>query len=337
MTDTNSKPATLRDVAQLAGVSYQTVSRYINDHPNVSPKARQAIQKAIAELNFRPNKMAQALNTGRSKTLQIISFDLDYFTYLLPGLIKTSHELEYQTGLAIVIDASSDAELNAVMDNLSGRAIDGFIWLALLQSHTAEHLSKICGNTPYVIIGANPGPETPSVVIDQAYGVQVAMQHLYNLGHRRIAEISGWVQSYDGHARHQAYLQFIKDNHLPDPIWTEGGFGFESGYQGVKQLLQQHEKFTALMCGNDKTAIGAIAALHEMGLRVPQDVSVVGFDDVASSAYSFPPLTSVRQDFDTLSKQAMEYLVSMIENPGTPVHQRVLYPQLVVRNSTMRA
>ncbi len=327
------KPATLRDVARLAGVSYQTVSRYINNHPNISSKSRLAVQKAIEELNFKPNRLAQALNTGRSRTLQIITFDLDYYKYLLSGLLQTSSRLGYQTAFSAILDPSSDDELDHLMNNLAGRAIDGFIWLALLQSHTSEQLAQLCGDIPFVIIGANPGVESPSVVMDQGYGVQMALQHLCNLGHRKIAEISGWLDSFDGISRHTAYLEFMNRNQLP-ACWVPGLFSFEDGYQGVKQLMAQGAEFTALLCGNDKTAIGAIYALHELGLRVPQDVSVIGYDDTPGMDYHLPPLTTIRQDFQTLGQQAVEYLVTMLENPGTPVRQRVLYPQLVVRGST---
>jgi len=337
MSDTPTKPATLRDVARLAGVSYQTVSRYINNHPNISSKARTAVQKAIEELNFKPNKMAQALNTGRSRTIQIVTFDLDYYTYLLSGLMYTSRDLGYQTAFSAVLDAQSQPELDSLLDSLAGRPIDGFVWLALLQNHTSEQLARICGDIPFVIIGANPGAETPSVVVDQAYGVQIALQHLTKLGHRKIAEISGWLASYDGNARHQAYLKFIADHDLPGPNWVEGRFGWESGYNGVMQMHAQGVEFTALLCGNDKTATGAIFALNELGLRVPQDVSVVGFDDMPGVAFHFPPLTTVRQDFGLLGAQAIEYLITMIDNPDAPVHQRVLYPQLIVRSSTGKA
>lgn len=331
-----SKPATLRDVARLAGVSYQTVSRFINNHPNVSAKARASIQKAVDELNFKPNKSAQALNTGRSRTLQIITFDLDYYTFLLPGLMLTSRQLGYQTAFAAALDLSNHTELDQLRDRLSGRAIDGFIWLSLLQNFTTEDLTGVCGRSPFVIIGANPGTDSPSVIMDQAYGAQLALQHLHNLGHRKIAEITGWLETYDGASRHQAYLRFMEENRL-HPEWVEGIFGWENGYQGTKQLLAKGGGFTALFCGNDKTAQGAILALHEAGLRVPQDVSVVGFDDMPGTAYQIPPLTTVRQDFNMLGQQAVEYLITLIENPGTPVHQRILYPQLIVRSSTAKA
>jgi len=174
----------------------------------------------------------------------------------------------------------------------------------------------------------------PSVVFDQWNGARLAVNHLIDLGHREIAEISGPLDHFDAAMRHRAWEVFLGNNGLEPALTAAGDFAVRSGYVCAKQILAQKRPFTALFVGNDTMALGALRALHEAGLRVPQDVSVVGFDDIAIAAYFDPPLTTMRQDFEALGRESIEYLVSRIGNPDVTIQQRVLYPELVIRKST---
>ncbi len=194
----------------------------------------------------------------------------------------------------------------------------------------------MCRGTPYVQIGADPGAMTPSVVFDQRYGTQLAVQHLLDLGHRRIAEISGPLNLSDARVRHETCLELMRANGLEPGPFAEGSFVLPGGYECTNRLLDRGDPFTALFCGNDQMALGALRALNERGLRVPEDISLVGFDDDNYAGYLTPPLTTVRQDFSALGQQSIEYLVALVNDPQTPVHQRVMCPQLIIRQSTRR-
>ena len=174
----------------------------------------------------------------------------------------------------------------------------------------------------------------PSVVVDQWNGARQAVEHLIDLGHTNIAEISGPLENFDASIRHSSWRRCLELNSLEPGLSVAGDFEVRSGYLGAKELLAKQRPFTALFVGNDRMALGAIRALREAGLRVPEDVSVVGFDDIPEAAFFEPPLTTVRQDFEVLGKESVEYLVSLIEDDHTAVQQRVLYPELVIRQST---
>lgn len=158
---------------------------------------------------------------------------------------------------------------------------------------------------------------------------------LIGLGHQQIAEISGPLNWYDAIMRHQSWVDTMAQHGLLHQMSVEGNWTAQSGYEAVQTLLNSGAEFTGLVVANDQMALGAIAALNARGFQIPADVSVVGFDDIPESAYFVPALTTVHQDFEALGAQSVEYLVSLIRNPDTPIHQRVLYPQLIVRNSTI--
>jgi DNA-binding LacI/PurR family transcriptional regulator len=188
---------------------------------------------------------------------------------------------------------------------------------------------------PFVQVGGKFNPNIPSVAFDQVHGVSQLMHHLHSLGHRQIAEIGGMSTRYDGRCRHQAFQEAMHSYQLSSTLSlpTEY-FSLDNGYQCCKQLLEKDQKFTALVCGSDSIAVGAMHALWERGLRVPEDVSVVGYDDRDVSVYLNPPLTTVQQDLRLLYNEAINYLLARIEEKGVPHFQQVISPALVVRQST---
>jgi LacI family transcriptional regulator len=325
-----SKRPTLRDVALEAGVSYQTVSRVINDNSHVSPLTRSRVQKAIDTLGFRPNRAAQILQTERSHTIEVVMF-YDGFNLFLYEMARTSQHLGYH----FVISAITEQEFTTTLESATSRFVDGMILVPMTPiDQDYEELMYLTDGIPFVQVGARLGDAIPSVIYNQSQGARLAVQHLIDLGHRQIAQISGPLRNHDGYDRHESWMATLKENGLELGPIVEGDFNIDGGYRAMNQLLDSGTPFTAVFIANDSMAFGAHTALRERGLRVPEDISIIGFDDLPESAHFVPGLTTVRQDFQLLGRLAVEYLISMIENPDTPVHQRVLQPKLIIREST---
>jgi len=328
--------ATLHDVAQLAGVSHQTVSRVVNGHPSVAAATRTRVVEAIRRLDYAPNRVAQSLATRRSRTVGIIGYGTTHYgpsqmvANVEAGLRAQGYALVYAT----VPDLSDDG-LRKQIAALRNQLIDG---LVLVTPVGGGHLMQTSDfiRLPFVMIDPMLGEHVPSVVIDQQYGARLATQHLIDAGHTAICEITGPLDWSGAKQRHDGWLAALADAGLTPGVSAEGAWTSASGYQAARRVLDANERFTALFVGNDQMALGAIRALRERGARVPQDVSIVGFDDIPEAAYFEPPLTTVRQDFATLGQQAVDLLLARIEAPDAPPHQRVLYPKLIERASVMR-
>ncbi len=335
MAEPDSRRVTLEDVARVAGVSSQTVSRVVNDHPYVSDDTRRRVQDAIRKLGYRPNRAARSLATQRSCMLGIVTYGIDHYgpAQMVTNVEQTAKARGYGVTLS-TIQTLTPAEVRAAIDALGGSVVDGLVLITPVVGLRTADVMALCGDIPFVQIDTNLGAKLPSVVIDQHYGSRLATQHLLDLGHRRLCEISGPLYWHGALARHRSWIETLDAAGLEPGPHVEGDWTAASGYRAARQLLAQGASFTALVVGNDQMALGAIRALREHGLCVPQDVSVVGFDDIPEAAYFEPPLTTVRQNFAALGEQSVEYLVALIDNRNTPIHQRVLYPQLVVRQST---
>ena len=328
------KQATLRDIADKVGVSYQTVWRVVNDHPNVAEATRSRVLQAVQELDYRPHRAAQMLTTGRSYILQLVVFEYGH-SDRLPASLHWAREYGYSIVLTELEVPPTVASVRSGLRETS-QMVDGLLFLMPYPDLTYDDLSDLCQGRPFVVVNTKLGSKMPSVVFDQWNGARLAVNHLIGLGHREIAEISGPLEHFDAAMRHRAWEVFLGNNGLEPSLTAAGDFTVRSGYVCGKQILAQKRPFTALFAGNDLMALGAMRALHEAGLRVPQDVSVVGFDDLAVSAYFSPPLTTIRQDFEALGRESIEYLVSRIGDPDVSIQQRVLYPELVIRKSTQQ-
>ena len=330
-----AKQATLVDVAARAGVSYQTVSRVINDHPNVAASTRARILRAIEELHYLPNVAARNLVTRRSQTVGIVSYGTAYFG---PGQMVTHIEASfrergYGLTLATLAELTLDG-LHAAIHELRGRAVDGIVMITPMVGIDPQAVRTACRNVPFVMIDIALGASSPSVVIDQRLGGMLATRHLLELGHRRIAELRGPHDWTGAVLRHEGILSVLHDAGLEPVATEEGDWTAASGYAATARLLDRGRPFTALVAANDQMALGAMRALRERGIEVPDDVSVVGFDDLPESAFFEPPLTTVHQDFVSLGRAAAACLVEMIAGVRSPAEQRVLEPDLRVRAST---
>jgi DNA-binding LacI/PurR family transcriptional regulator len=337
MSSTIEKTVTLNDVAEASGVSYQTVSRVINQHPHVAKETRERVQDFISKLGYRPNRLARSLVTKRSNTIGVMSYGTSYFgpSQMLSNIDQVLRSRGYSLTFYSLEDMTLAAWQKA-LDYLSSHLVDGVIIIAPMIGLDVAQLSALRQDIPIVMTDVQKDARIPSVVMDQREGSRLAAQHLIDLGHRKIAEISGPRTWYDGMLRHESFVLTLQRSGLEPVVSLEGDWTAQSGYAKAKQLLKSGHTFTALITGNDQMALGAMRALREGGLKIPEDVSVVGFDDIPEASFFEPPLTTVRQDFNAMGQQSVEYLLDLLDQPETSVHQRVLYPSLVVRSSTQR-
>lgn len=323
------KKPTLHDVAREAGVSYQTVSRVINNKSDVSAVTRERILSIMKVMDYRPNRAAQMLSTQRSLTIEVIMLDLRS-TGTVPGIAAAAEQHGYQ----LIFSSITQKELAAHLGSTRGRLIDGVVLNAPRLTLSYDKLAAMCNGIPFVQMAAEVGSRKPSIVYDQAHGSRLAIQHLIDLGHRQIAHITGPAEVGDAATRERAWRELLHESGLePGPVGMSQ-LNADTGYEATETLLRSGAPFTALFAVNDWVALGAIHALVDRGLRVPQDVSVVGFDDVGPSSHFIPPLTTIRQDFNAIGMMAVDYLISLINEPNTPVYQSVLVPELIVREST---
>jgi DNA-binding LacI/PurR family transcriptional regulator len=330
-----SKRATMHDVARLSGVSYQTVSRVINNHPNVAAATRDRVLAAITELDYRPNKAAQSLAGRRSQMLAVITVWLDHYgpSQMMINIDKTARDAGYDLIIANAADCSGD-NIRAAVHYLKRWQVDGVLAITPIPGLTYQEIVDLCG-VPVVLIDTQPGTIVPSVVVDQRLGSEIITQHLIDLGHTRICEISGPLAWFGALARHDGWEATIRGNGLTPGRSLAGNWSARSGYQCARQLLAEEVNFTALVAGNDQMALGAMRAFKDAGLCLPDDVSVVGFDDIPEAAYFDPPLTTICQDFDELAAQGIAYLVERINQPDAPPEQRRIVPVLYRRGSSV--
>lgn len=334
----SSRKVTMLDVAKACGVSYQTVSRVINDSPDVSARTRREVLRTIQALGYHPNQLARSLKTRRSSILEVITFGVG--TYVPRELIVAMGRAAIDHGYSIMftdIPQDDPEEEKRLYAHLNSGLCEAAILTAPVESRLFENLSTDPPRLPVLQIRNPRGSSAPSVTIDQYAGSQMATEHLLEFGHRQIAEISGPLTYHEAQTRHTAFKETLQARGLEPAAWVEASEWMpQDGYQAALQLLAQGHSFSGLIVSNDYLALGALRALAEHGLSVPGDISLVGFDDTPESAYYLPPLTTVKQDYEALGYQSIHYLVELINQPGTPAHQRVITPGLIVRQSTRR-
>ncbi len=328
----------MADVAKLAGVSHQTVSRVLNDHPNVRPATRAKVLAVIRELAYRPNAAARTLVTRRTRTLGVICIDTTLYgpASMLYGIEQAASH-SYFVAIASVPALTRRSVLDAV-DRFLGQAVEGIIVIAP-QTTAVSALRYVPADVPLVAVGCGTGSSLASVAIDNAAGAALATRHLLDLGHRTVHQLAGPRSWLDARERIEGWRQALRDAGAPEPPLLAGDWSAASGYRIGRQLAEGGGA-TAVFCANDQMALGLLRAVAEHGKRVPEDLSVIGFDDIPESAFFRPPLTTVRQDFAELGRRALDRLLCRIasaqgggptEKPGAWVP---VAPELVIRDST---
>jgi DNA-binding LacI/PurR family transcriptional regulator len=323
----------MADVARLAGVSHQTVSRVLNDHPNVRAHTREKVLAAIRELAYRPNAAARTLVTRRTHTLGVISVDTMLYgpTSMLYGFERAAHDV-YFVSIASLPALDRRSMLEAV-DRFVGQGVEGIIVIATHDSGVAA-LAHVPPEVPIVALGCGTHASISSVAVDNEEGAATATRYLLGLGHTTVHHIAGPAANLDATERVSGWRQALSEAGAPEPRVLAGDWEAASGYELGRQLASEPRgEVTAILCGNDTMALGVLRALAECGLRVPEDVSVVGFDDVPDASYYMPPLTTVRQDFGEVGRQALSVLLERMSGaPATGPRVRVA-TELIVRQS----
>jgi DNA-binding LacI/PurR family transcriptional regulator len=323
----------MSDVAALAGVSHQTVSRVLNDHPSVLPATRQRVLDAITELGYRRNLAARALVTRRSGTIGVLGSGSALFgpTSTLIAIERAARE----AGLFVSVATLSrwDAgDVVGVLDHFMTEGVDGVVVVAA-HDDAVEAVRAFETSVPVVMVGpvGLPAPLL-SVAVDQYQGGRQAVRHLLDLGHTHVTHIAGPLDWLDARRRLEGWRDELAAAGVEagDPV--HGDWSADRGYE-VGQKLAAGTLPTAVFAANDQLALGLLRAFAEAGLRVPDDVSVVGFDDVDGSAYFYPPLTTVRQDFVALGTRCLEVLLSAIAGVETEA-SGLIGTRLVVRATT---
>lgn len=326
----------MADVAKAAGVSHQTVSRVLNESPAVRPATKQRVLQAVAELGYRPNRAARTLVTRSSNTIGVVTFGPKLYgpASTLMGVENAARDAGYYISLATMrtVDAQS---VRSAVDHFIGQNVDGLI-VVTTSIEGDETFSELSQEIPVVVVGAGrkPSGKEISVAIDQARGGRLAVEHLIGLGHEKIVHITGPEDSYDARARHEGYQEAIRAAGLEALPFVVGDWSAERGYEAGQELLARGSDMpTAVFASNDPMALGLIYALVERGVRVPRDVSVVGFDDVPGSAFYSPPLTTVRQDFEEMGRQCIESVLAALDGHIQRFPDPIA-PELVERTST---
>jgi len=328
------RQAAMADVARLAGVSHQTVSRVINRSERVAPETRGRVQEAMRLLDYRPNSVARALVTGRSRTVGVIGFNTTLFgpASTLYGIENSAHEADYLTSVVSMPELTRDSMVLAV-ERLRRHNVEGVLALASEKSALAA-LTPISRELPLVALEAEPIHGIPTVAIDQYGGAASATRHLLELGHRRVGHIAGPAGSLEAQLRVAGCRDTLIEAgcRLPPPEFGDWSAG--SGYEICARLLAANPEISAIFVANDQMALGALRALYEAGRRVPADVSIVGFDAIPESGYFTPPLTTIHQDFVAIGRRGFEALRRQIEGGDSPATHQVLESELLVRAST---
>lgn len=326
------QPPVMADVARLAGVSHQTVSRVINNHPNVSSATRARVQAAIAELGYRPNSAARTLVTRRSKTLGVVSFDTTLYgpASMLYGIEQAARDADFFVSIVSLRSITRTALLDAV-ERLREQAVEGVVVIA---PHTSASgvLVQAARGVPLVGAGCGVTEQVPMVAIDQRAGAAAATRHLLDLGHRTVHHVAGPTTWLDAVGRAEGWRSTLEEAAARVPAVVTGDWSARSGYEAGRRLAAEPD-VTAVFCANDHMAQGLLRALHEAGRRVPDDISLVGFDDIPEAAYFIPPLSTVRQDFLELGRRSLELLVQRLGDNSGPPDSVLIPPELVVRAS----
>lgn len=347
----SSSPITIRDVAERSGFSSATVSIVLNNAPlsrYIPDTTKGRIQRAAALLGYRPNLFARSLRGRRSHTVGVMVFDMTdpYCTLVLRGIENTLYQSSF---LPILTDVHNErSRFERYLEMLLDRRIEGLVVLAnwlFVDINVLADLEK--NNIPTATVGRELNNDNiSSVIVDNAAGAYAAIEHLHSLGHRKIAFIRGPKRLTDTEPRWRGVRTLARERDLEldarlivdlpesgDPFSS-----FEQGYKLTEELLHRHRPFTALMAFDDMTAFGAIRALNKAGIRVPDQCSVIGFDDVSPAAIYSPALTTVRQPMEAMGTAAATIVLEAInaameKKPTDPIHRRMV-PELIVREST---
>lgn len=323
------------DVARLAGVSHQTVSRVLNGHSNVTTSTKLRVRAAIAELGYRPNRAARTLATGKSQVIGVVAQSSTLFgpASILAAFAQAAFAAGFIMSVVSVRTLQRDPMREAISQHLDQR-VAGLVVITPVDS-ASDVLDEIPDDIPLVCIDGDPLRHTELVTIDQEAGGYVGTRHLLEAGHRTVWHVSGPEDWFDSRARIAGWRRALAEAGAEVPPLLPGDWSAASGYRAGQMLARMNE-ITAIFAANDHLALGILRALHEHGRHVPRDISVVGFDDVPEAEFYIPPLTTIRPDFDAIAAACLDLLLTQINSGTRQGSHRLIAPTLVSRDSVAR-
>ena len=339
------KKVTIKDVAEAAGVSTQTVSRVINSRPDVSPNTRSRVQQIITELGYSPNVIARSLSRGRTNTFGVVGFGLGYYgpSNVLQGIEQKSNELGFSLLLSLLDDFNA-AQIDGILNNLLSRQVDGIIWAVPGNDRLVGELSGrfIDISIPVVYLNKLKTQDEVIVAMDNRRGGRIATQHLREQGYRRIGIITGPPDWWEAQEREMGWREIMAEARLEnlEGLIANGDWTAASGEIGLQKLIAKSPDIEAVFASNDQMALGALKAARKLGIKVPQDLGMVGFDDIPEAAYFYPSLTTIHQNAILLGALAVDQLCSFItaRQKGEKYEPKVSWvePKLIIRRSSIR-
>ncbi len=328
-----ARGASMADVAKLAGVSAQTVSRVSNGFPGVVESTRQQVLAAMQELGYRPNSAARALKRGEFRTLGVILFNMSTTGNMrtLEAVALSAAQEGYATTLLPVTVPTRD-EVRGAFTRLGELAVDGIV--IIMEVHLLDSATvALPPHAQVVVVDSNAGDRYCVVDTDQTGGARAAVEHLLGLGHKTVWHVAGPQDSFSAEHRVSGWRSVLTEAGRAVPELLRGDWSAESGYRAGQRIAAE-PGCTAVFAANDQMALGVLRALHEHGRRVPQDVSIVGFDDIPEAASFAPPLTTVQQDFTEVGRRCVERVLRQIRNNAPEKGTSLVPTRLVVRSST---
>jgi LacI family transcriptional regulator len=340
-----SRP-TIKEVASVAGVSTQTISRVINERPDVAPETRKRVQEVIKELGYRPSALARSLIHQRSHTLGVVTAGLRYIgpSRTLSGIAAAAEDAGYSL-LLKELPHFDEIDLEPIFQALFSHHVDGIIWAVpeVGENHSWINDSTLDLNVPLVYLTMEPQKNISVVAIDNYQGGRMAMSHLFEQGYRNIGHISGPLDWWEARQRMAAWKDALIEAGLEarDSYYVEGNWSPASGTSAFEKLFDQCPEIDAIFVGNDQMALGVIHFANQKGLRVPEDIGIVGFDNIVESAFFSPALTTIQQDQYNVARLAVEEIIKIIEaelqaTDQTEPQAILLPPALIVRQSSLR-
>ena len=337
----------IKEVAAAAGVSTQTVSRVINERPDVSPETRKRVQKVIHELAYQPSALARSLIQQRSYTLGVVTAGLQHIgpSYTLNGITNMAEEVGYAL-LLKELPHYHTANIGPIVQELASRHVDGIIWAVPEVGDNHAWLGEASSNLeiPAVFLAMESRENLSIVSVDNYKGGQMAMNHLLEQGYQRIGHISGPLDWWEARQRLAAWQDALLESGatIQDTHWAEGNWSSASGAAAAEKLINQYPEMDAIFVANDQMALSALRAMHRKGLRIPQDIGIVGFDNIPESAYFYPSLTTIQQDQFEVARVAVQKVTRIIERGWQDEEPEarqtiILSPTLIVRESSSRA
>ncbi len=335
---------TIRDVAAAAGVSHQTVSRVINHRPDVADETRRRVWQIVEDLNYQPSAIARSLIRQRSYTLAVVTAGLKYVgpSRTLNGITEQAEEMGYTLVLKEMPRFDSH-DIQPLLNSLVARQVDGILWavpeIGANRAWLEDQPPALAAPLTFLTMAARPG--LSSVSVDNYAGGRLATEHLLERGYRHIGHITGPPDWWEARQRMSGWLDALRQAGLPaaDHRWKAGNWSAASGEQAISSLLDAYPEMDAVFVANDQMALAVLQVACRQGLRIPQDLAVVGFDGIPETAYYWPPLTTIYQDLRELGRTAVRELSRAVEaghEQGGPVNpvSVSLQPELIVRASS---